>query len=46
VWLADSFNYRFPIKTKLSNGMKIKVHWNDLGVGLKIHQNGVYEQNR
>lgn len=45
VWLADIFNYRFPIQTKLFNGMRIKVDWNDLGVGFKIYQNGVYEQN-
>lgn len=45
VWLADRLNYRFPIQSKLFNGMSIKVDWNDLGVGFKIYQNGVYEQN-
>ncbi|MDJ1175405.1 FkbM family methyltransferase [Roseofilum capinflatum] len=45
VWVADRLNYRFPIQTKLFNNMRIKVDWNDLGVGFKIYHNGVYEKN-
>jgi FkbM family methyltransferase len=45
IWVADRLNYRFPIETKLFNSMRIKVNWNDLGVGFKIYQNGIYEKN-
>jgi FkbM family methyltransferase len=41
--LAELLNYRIPVTTRLGNGMKIKVAWND-HVGRHIYERGYYEE--
>lgn len=41
--LLDMLQYRVPVATKLGNGMKIRVAWNDL-VGREIFDHGFYEK--
>jgi len=41
--LAEQLNYRIPVTTRLGNGMKIKVAWND-HVGRHIFERGYYEE--
>jgi FkbM family methyltransferase len=40
--LCDELGYRVPVWTRLGNGMKIRVAWNDF-VGRSICQKGYYE---
>lgn len=41
--LLDTLQYRVPVTTKLGNGMRIKMAWND-HVGREIFEKGFYEK--